>query len=270
MDWLNDLRDWVETKRERRISDTTFSAYARDLRAFVQWYEGIRGRPFSPDQVTVADADDWLRDELAKGRKPRTLQCYLAALKLMSEWSTCTGLTPTDCLNDLRPLPNERTQTTAWLDLPELILLFRAVRLFPYWDDEKRAMVDLVLRLLADAGLRIEEVSNLMLDDLDWRRDRLIILVHSTRDERRVRVPQSLEASLHGWLAQRTNKNSPWVISGQRSGRVGPRFLSRLVRTVADWAGLSGVTPQALRLTYHHFLRQKGKNPRYLADILGL
>ena len=268
MEWPAELCAWVTARRTRRLARETLVQYTRFLERFAVWYESTRGQAFVPSQITVDDADAWLRSELDRGRKPPTVNCYLSAVKLLGEWLAANGQVPSNQLRDLPPIPYERPPRSSWLEPDELVRLYRAVRFMSHWTERYRVMTDAIIRLMTEAGLRLDEVSHLRLEDLVQRSpDRIVLIARSYSSDRRLRVPENVRRALEAWLPIRGDRTSPWVFVGQRNDRLGTRSIDLLVRAVVAKAGLVAVTCQTLRLTYHHNQSIKKMPPDYLKDM---
>ncbi len=270
-DWLEQLHHWAITERQPRLTAKTLKDYSQDLRNFARWVDTARGQPFLPALLRHEDAEAWKQHELARGRRPSSINRALAALRFLAEWLKKTGQTEDRLLDKLKQVPREEVESYRWLELTEIVRLYRAIRTVPGWSDRRRVMTEALLRIMLEAGLRVDETANLRLDDLSLTPlDQAHLTVRAGRGGHSRRVPfgQDLQQSLTAWLALRKG-STPWLFPGSRASRLGHSAIGNSVRVLAKTAGIQAVTCQTLRVTCGHMLYLKTKNLWIVAALMG-
>lgn len=269
--WIEQALSWAATERESRLSPKTVKDYMHDLKAFARWMESTQGGQFIPEQLTEAAAEAWKQSELDRGRRPNSVNRALAALRLLAEWLKKTGQTEGYVLDRLSQAPADQAQTFRWLELPEIVRLYRAIKTTPGWSERRRLMVDLWVRLMTEAGLRVEEVTSLHRDDIMLEPAggaHLVIRAGRGGHSRRVPLNRDVRAVLAEWL-QVTSDESPWLFPGSRAEKLGAKTITTTIRTVATSAGLEDVTCQNLRVTCGHMLYRTTKDLWTVALLMG-
>jgi len=140
------------------------------------------------------------------------------------------------------------------LDSTEIDLLANACETLP----EK-----FVVWSLLDTGMRVSELAGLTRQSIQWQERRIVVFgkggPYGSRSKRRV-VPMSDRV--------RTVMNA--VLAFQDTPRISVRTIQRIVKKVADRAGITKpVTPHTLRHTFAIQCIQRGISTRALQQFLG-
>jgi integrase/recombinase XerD len=123
-----------------------------------------------------------------------------------------------------------------------------------------------ILHVLGYGGLRVSELCNLRVEDVEF--DRHLVHVRSGKGDkdREVVLEEKTQAAIDRYLQDRT-------IAGIESGRlfpVTPVTVERMVRRRAQEAGIAmRVTPHVLRHTLATALLRRGCDIRYIQKLLG-
>ncbi|MEX2487071.1 MAG: site-specific tyrosine recombinase XerD [Nitriliruptoraceae bacterium] len=128
-----------------------------------------------------------------------------------------------------------------------------------------------MLELLYGAGLRISELVDADIDDLDDA-EHLIRVVGKGQKERIVPYGDIAAAALERWLVVRPSfaPRSAAIFVNQRGGRLTRQGAWKLVRDYADRAGLTGrVSPHTLRHSFATHLLDGGADVRAVQELLG-
>jgi integrase/recombinase XerC len=126
-----------------------------------------------------------------------------------------------------------------------------------------------VLELFYATGVRVAELGNLAVGDLDLREGLLRVLGKGGK-ERVVPVGGAAVAALRAYLAHRPAPSGSPLFRNAREGRLSVRTLHRLVGRRARSAGLARrVTPHTLRHTFATHLLDAGADLRLIQELLG-
>lgn len=153
--------------------------------------------------------------------------------------------------------------------------------------DELQAMEDaasterdkLIIRLLADTGMRVSELLGLRAADLIERDRNHYVRVRGKGDKERLLPIPRLWRRLERYVQRgrpRATSSERIFVSLRRDRRTGQHEpltksgVEQLVRTVAEVAGISKRTyPHMLRHSYATWALNRGMNPIMLAQVLG-
>jgi site-specific recombinase XerD len=126
---------------------------------------------------------------------------------------------------------------------------------------------------MTDLGLRVSEVAQLSLDDLDWHHNTLTLPKTKQRREHKLPLPNRLARAIAGYLRQgRPTSNRREVFLRHRTpvGRplqtVGIRWA---IRQGYDRVGIQATGTHLLRRTFATQLHRRGANLKLIADFLG-
>jgi integrase/recombinase XerD len=123
-----------------------------------------------------------------------------------------------------------------------------------------------MVHILAFCGLRVSELSHLMVEDLEFERNVLHVRSGKGDKDREVVLEDRTRAAIDRYLTDRT-------LAGESTSRlfpVGPVTVERIVRRAAQNAGIPRrVTPHMLRHTLATALLSRGCDIRYIQKLLG-
>jgi len=123
-----------------------------------------------------------------------------------------------------------------------------------------------IVHVLAFCGLRVSELSHLLVEDLEFERNVLHVRSGKGDKDREVVLEDRTRAAVDRYLTDRT-------LAGESTPRlfpVGPVTIERIVRRAAQSAGIPRrVTPHMLRHTLATALLSRGCDIRYIQKLLG-
>ncbi|WP_460879804.1 tyrosine-type recombinase/integrase [Pontibacter rugosus] len=125
-----------------------------------------------------------------------------------------------------------------------------------------------LLQLLYAGGLRIGEVINLKITDVQSERNLLLIRGGKGKKDRTTLLSQKLLESLRAYYKEYRPK--VWLFEGQYGGQYTTDSIRNVFRDCAKKAGLQKkVTPHSLRHSFATHLLEQGTNLRYIQSLLG-
>ncbi|HYC83511.1 MAG TPA: site-specific tyrosine recombinase/integron integrase [Candidatus Paceibacterota bacterium] len=141
--------------------------------------------------------------------------------------------------------------------------------------DEKSLRDKAILELLFSTGLRVSELCNLDIDDVDLARDEFSVRGKGEK-VRLVFLSDSARQAIKAYLAKRKNIDSTSLFVGLSpinknvSERLTPRSVERIVKQYAVKAGISKkFTPHTLRHSFATDLLSNGADIRSVQAMLG-
>jgi integrase/recombinase XerC len=262
----------VHLRDERNVSPHTGRAYLADLRQFVAFSDGTRASAATGEQV---------RDFLASlhaHRHPATLGRKLASLRTFFRFAVRAGLCAADPTAGI-PAPRTPKRLPKPLAVDDCVALCEHAAAPARGDprSEERERRDRALvELLYGAGLRVSELSQLDVRDLDPRSGDVLVLGKGGA-ERVVPLPSVARGALAAYLetraAGRAESLPLFTALRARGGawpRLGVRDVRRVLRARAREAGLTDrVHPHRLRHSYATHLLDMGADLREIQELLG-
>lgn len=147
----------------------------------------------------------------------------------------------------------------------------------PSGSDEKNLRDKAILELFFSTGLRVSELANLDIDDIDLSRDEFSVRGKGEKVRLVFLSPQA-KIAIKTYLHKRKDMAEPLFINLARNNkneegkeaRLTPRSMERLVKYYATKAGISRkVTPHTLRHLFATDLLQNGADIRSVQMMLG-
>jgi site-specific recombinase XerD len=235
-------------------SPNTIQAYKLDLRQFEKWFEATNDRELSPALITPTDIREFkhylIEDEQAK---PSTVNRKLASIRSFLKWAKSE-----DEIEDLPRFPQSMEQVKSApkaLDRTEMHALVRAVE--RYGDNRDQA----IILVLLNTGLRVNELSELNLSDVEMSERKGKVVVRSGKGQKYREVPLNAEArrAIGEYLEERGEENESALFISQRGSRLGTRGIQDVVSKYARFAEVEDVSPHTLRHTFCTNLLRSGK-----------
>lgn len=264
---LDDFLNYLTV--ERGASAHTLSAYRGDLRAYLKH---LAGRGADPLKATRDDVVAFMAALQQQGMAPSTVERKIAAVKSFYGFLIHEGLTDAHPTVDVS-LPKVPAR------LPEVISISDARELLsqPFPEGPVGLRDRAVLEVLYGCGLRVSELTNLDILDLDL--DGGFVRVTGKGDKQRlVPIAGAALTSLRAYLAHgrpylRAKKSAARqdptaVFLNVRGGRLTRQAIFGIVRTYSKNVGLD-LHPHTLRHSFATHMLQGGAELRALQEMLG-
>jgi integrase/recombinase XerC len=249
-------------KAERNASPDTIRAYRQDLNDFCGFLER---RLLKKTDLAVLRV--YLGSLFQRNLSRATIIRKSAALRVFFRFLSRKGTVPTNPAIALHSPKNER-RLPAFLEINQTLSLLdetlkKGISRSPLRD---RA----ILELLYSAGLRVSEMVNLNLTEVDFVAG-LARVRGKGRKERLVPIGGTALAALGEYLSSGERPADVSFLFGNRfGGRLTSRSVERMLRKYAAACGLSGrITPHTLRHSFATHLLEAGADLRSIQEILG-
>jgi site-specific recombinase XerD len=239
----------------RQYSAHTVASYTIDLRLFFAEIAVPLAR------VSFHEVDQCVEHQHQHGRAWATINRRLNALKhffdfcLDQQWVAGNPVKPSHCVRRGRPLPKA-------LAGAQLQQLFAQIA-----HPMDRALFLVMLR----CGLRVSEVAQLKLEQIDWEQQGLRILQGKGRKDRHVYMSPDLVASLHQCLEQHPGARAQGYVFWNRKRAQQPLSVKAIQKKMERYAKAAGITASchSLRHTFASNLLEHGAEVVVIRDFLG-
>ncbi len=241
---------FVRYLRGLRLSDNTVKVYFTFVADFVEF---IGEKPL--DELSNTDVRLFVEKQVQYKRYAiSTHRQLVSAIKHFGTFLPDSKLVIDDLM---RPSKSKYLPTV--LSKEEVIDLLRAT---------KNLKHRTVLALLYSAGLRISEVINLKLKDIDIDRRQLIIKNAKGRKDRVVVLAESFIPLYENYYM--TYLPNIYFVENPKGGVYSPNSIRKFLSVASQRAGIKKhVTPHTLRHSYATHLIENGVGLRYVQDLLG-
>ena len=258
---------------ERGLADNTISAYRRDL---TLWRSYCRERGIAPGDATSADVTDYLahlrsRKTDGSSYSPASVARMLVSLRSFHRFLVREGHAVGDPTAKVGSPKRPRS-------IPKAIPLEDVERLIDLAAGEGLGRRDrAILETLYAAGMRISELVNLDVDDLDLDGGAVLIRAGKGGRSRRVPIGRAARAALGNYLttvrpdlARKASTPAGAVFLNARGSRLSRQGCWKILRRYAEMAGLEDrVSPHTLRHSFATHMLDAGADIRVVQDLLG-
>ena len=233
-----------------RYSESTIRNYNSALKEFISFSKAKRS-----DEVTQADIEKFLL-YLSEERKVSTayLMISISALKFYY-----------DKVLDLGHVTFKIRHPRSDKILPEVLSEEEVVKLF--WK-VRNLKHKCLLMTVYSGGLRLSEVVNLKVSDIDSKR-MMIFLKGAKGKKDRYTI---LSRELLKWLREYYKKEKPkdWLFEGSTGGQFSMRSVQNIMKAAVERSGIKKhATVHTLRHSFATHMLENGTDLRYIQNLLG-
>jgi integrase/recombinase XerD len=256
---------------ERGLAQNTILAYGRDLKRFAEFLR--KRQKLKMEDVNREDVVDFLSSLYKEKLDSRSVARYLVSLRGLYKFAMMEEMVSADPTENLES-PKIRNSLPTYLRVEEIDKLLAAPNLATSIGLRDRAM----LEVLYSTGLRVSELLNLRISDIDMRIG-CVRCIGKGDKERLVPIGRKAIAAVEQWLAQGRPKfarpasppphNQVLFLTsiGRRLSRVG---IWKILHEYGMRLGLRGrLTPHKLRHSFATHLLEGGADLRSVQLMLG-
>jgi integrase/recombinase XerC len=256
-------------RAERDVSRHTLSAYDTDIGQFIEW--AGRQKVADISEVDRKHLRRYVANLSQRNYARRSIARKVSALRAFLQWAVLHDLIESNPAAGLpapkldRPLPKvlKPSDATRLVELPPL-------------DDSIGLRDRAILELLYGSGLRVSELCSLDIDDIDLRKE-TIVVTGKGRKERQVPIADPARHALAGYmgaaraalLEAAKGTSTPALFLNRRGTRLGPRSVRAMLDTYTSADGLGPISPHGLRHSFATHLLDGGADLRAVQELLG-
>lgn len=265
---INNWLLWL--KNERRYSEHTIDAYARDMACFINFF--ATDNAVDVDFLRNMQVHDFRRfigyramHYIEKSSQSREL----SAVKNFFKWLDKNHIAKNSAISVITNPRLPKVLPKA-LDVTDAQDLLQQAKSFAK-DDWQGLRDQAILILLYGCGLRISEALSLNVGDINPNSNFLRIKGKGNK-ERLVPLLPIITEAVNAYTAATpyTFKHGEALFVGARGERLSPRIIQRQLQKIRAYMGLPDtVTPHALRHSYATHLLAEGTDLRSIQELLG-
>jgi len=248
--YKNLLRNYTGYLKGKRLSESTVKSYGYFILRFLNYHQ-----PKEINSINQKDIDLFFEVVIA-GEKfsiSSHRQC-VSALKYLLTYCQIPDLNADDLKR-----PRKSRKLPVVLSKEEIIDLIQVTKNLKH-----RAIIGLIY----SCGLRIGELLNLKIDELDFDRNQLRVNLGKGRKDRTVVMSASLKPLMLNYL--NTYRPKIFIIEGRDGGPYSATSIRQFLKKSCQLARITKkVTPHALRHSYATHLLENGVDLRHIQLLLG-
>lgn len=269
LQWQQPLQAFLRyLQYERGYSDKTLDSYLRQLQ---QLASSITEPDLNWLNLSEARLKQYIVSLRRTGVKPRTIALKVAAMRSFYRYLQAQGLRSDNPALYLS-IPKAARTLPKNLNVDQLNHLLS----FDSSDDILACRDKAILELFYSTGLRLEELVNANLSDIDWQQQLMLVTGKGSK-QRIVPVGKIALAALKDWLAQRPAFTTQLCEADQQAlfvskqhKRISARHVRERVQLWAKQQGLNQhVHPHMLRHSFASHMLESSQDLRAVQELLG-
>jgi site-specific recombinase XerD len=259
---LQSLEGFLRYLDGRNCSPSTLRSYATDLAQFVGWLFRSFSPDMSPEEVQRSDIEDYLFSLSRTGLSGQTRARKLAAIRGFFRYLKSHGRISSSPAMEIEA-PRKEQRQQVWLHTDEYSAMVNAAAANP----RDRA----ILQVFLQTGLRISELCDLRLSDIDFAAKTLTVRQGKGQKSRAIELEAKGIQALRLWLRLRDDDAEDDHLFLNRFGQAfGQRGVRNLVTKYRQAAGITKkATPHSFRRTFADYKARNGITLPELMDWLG-
>lgn len=250
-------------KYEKGYSQNTFSAYNIDLFQLIKW-----GKVKDTDSFSLGHINDYLLQMKRRGFEKKTLTRKLSALSSFINYLLKKGIIKENLKIFLDfPRQNRRLPKTV---SKETVKKMSGLKMKKFYKDEMIFLRDrAMMALMYGCGLRVSEVTDLSLKDIDLVR-RTIRVFGKGEKERVVPIAEVISLKIKEFIIAWKEIKRVAVFTKKNGS---PLTRQRVWGIIKDWKRKldiqEKITPHMLRHTFATLLLENDIDLRFIQEMLG-
>lgn len=271
-DVIQIINSWIAyLTNERRLSEHTVSAYARDLALFINFFAN-KGKIINIDflsKIEVRDFRAFITSRANKHIEKSSLAREISAFKNFFKWLDIAHILKNSAISIIST-PKQNKTLPKSIDFDDTLSIIQDAKSIA--TNDWQGLRDMaVFTLLYGAGLRISEALSLNYKDFITAENFLKIKGKGNK-ERFVPLLPIVKENINAYIKSVSHNFSlnEALFIGARGDRLCPRIIQRQLQKIRNRLGLPDtVTPHALRHSFATHLLAQGTDLRSIQELLG-
>ena len=257
---MKELDNFCEYLKGKGYSNYTISNYQKDLRLFLNFSNNIINVDYSFMRT-------YLQFLHNKKYTNKSIARHISSLKSFYKYLTKNEIVKENpCL--LISNPKIEKKLPNYVNYNDLEILFT----IPDKNDVLGLRNLLILELLYSTGIRVSELVNIKLSDIDFSNNRIFILGKGNK-ERYVLYGKICNGLLTEYLEKsrkKLNKNSDYLLLNKFGNKITDRAIRMIIDDIVKKSSLKlNISPHTLRHTFATHLLNEGADLKIVQELLG-
>ena len=259
------LDKYFDYLKSKSLSDNTIKNYFRDL---IEYFDYLKQNNLLPDKsiepIHIRKMLSFLIDKgfskLSISRKISAIKSYITFLEKLNYCS--------DNYSELITIPKKSKSLPKVMTKREVNQLIKHVEI----NTKKNLRDDALIELLYSTGLRVSEVANLKMGDINFEKSEIKILGKGNKQRVVIFNSKSKEKIIRYLKNDKRfiSMNSAALFQNKLKGALSPRSIQRLLKKYLNFSGInSKYSTHTLRHTFATHLLEGGADIKVIQQLLG-
>lgn len=256
---INVMNDFISYISKKNYSINTYTSYINDLYYFTIFIKK------DLTKVTFEDVKDYLEHLNLKKEKPSSVRRKISSLKSFYKFLYKNGYM------DKRDYPLTKVAYPKMeKKLPKFIYYNDLLEIINESAKDKDGVRDrLIIEMLYATGVRVSELVNIKINDIDFNNRRIIVLGKGNK-ERIVYYGEYAEEVLKEYLKTHERKNHNYLFVNSKGGQLTDRGVRYIIDNIMSKLSVKvHVTPHVLRHTFATDMLNNGCDIKVVQELLG-
>ena len=263
------IKLFLQNCRRKELSLHTLRAYELDLASFHKFCLIDKLKPI---QITATTIKDWLDDLHVNGLSASSRKRHLACLKVFCRWMEEEKIIQSSPFHGLRLTIKLPRRLPRNIRESHLQRLFKGLSLIEPSHGVARHTLRIALELLIATGLRISELCNICVDDIDFCAATIRVSGKGARERTVFILDEELKELLEFYITYRKRicsdvNNLMLTPNGKKAT---PDYIRRKLHHFTKEVGIGQrLTPHMFRHSAATLLLENGVDIRFVQRLLG-
>jgi integrase/recombinase XerD len=233
---------FIENQKYLQRSKQTCKSYYENLKRLCNYFCEKYNRPIDLDEITTEGLEEYLYYLIhVRNNSARTRNDTLTIISLFYKFCVLKGYCDKDITSSIEFAKYQKKERLFMTD-EELKIIFHTV---------EKPIIKLALQTLYYTGVRIGELTELKLDDIDFVNNVIHVRKGKGGKERRIPLHKELKNLLMEYIENwRLNVNSDYLLC-TKSGRISQVYISSELKKTLMLASIDKeITPHTFRHTF--------------------
>lgn len=256
---INVINDFISYISKKNYSVNTYTSYINDLYYF---YIFIKK---DLTKVTFEDIKDYLEHLNLKKEKTSSIRRKISSLKSFYKF-----LYKNNYINKKDYPLTKIAYPKMEKKLPKFIYYNDLLEIINESSKDKDGVRDrLIIEMLYATGVRVSELINIKINDIDFNNRRIIVLGKGNK-ERIVYYGEYAEEVLKEYMKTHERKNHNYLFVNSRGGKLTDRGVRYIIDNIMSKLSIkTHVTPHVLRHTFATDMLNNGCDIKVVQELLG-
>ena len=246
---------------EKGLSNNTVSSYKNDIRSVFLWLDE---NSFNPLNINASDANNYVSKLFGDGLKSSSVNRKISAIKSFYIFLQKKKIIMKSPIADI-VMPKQEKYLPVSMSEEEVERLLNSPDLNIQIERRDKAMIE----VLYATGIRISELTNLKLTDLDINRSVLKVFGKGSK-ERLVPFGEKAAESLNLYLTDRKDLKSKEIFLSNRGTKISRSAFWQRIKIYTKRENLKiSISPHTLRHAFATHLLNRGADLRSVQILLG-
>lgn len=256
---INVINDFISYISKKNYSINTYTSYINDLYYFTVFIKK------DLTKVTFEDVKDYLEHLNLKKEKSSSVRRKISSLKSFYKFLYKNGYM------DKKDYPLTKVAYPKMeKKLPKFIYYNDLLEIINESTKDKDGVRDrLIIEMLYATGVRVSELVNIKINDIDFNNRRIIVLGKGNK-ERIVYYGEYAEEVLKEYLKTHDRKNHNYLFVNAKGGQLTDRGVRYIIDNIMSKLSVKvHVTPHVLRHTFATDMLNNGCDIKVVQELLG-